>query len=171
MQNSDLSRQIDYAFRRVAKIGEGWSYVPIFRLPPATEIVITCDTACADPEPPDINGQPEQQVVRLEAGTYTLLVLPWPSILLNRPGKTTLIVKAYAQLLSPGSQFCANFDQDGVTFRLTTGVIRGIIVPGTKYRLSDTDKPVDKKPSYQRKRKNSSYQPLREKMHVQPDPS
>ncbi len=160
MRNSDMLAAIKDAFRRVPRLGKGWRYVPLHRLPIGTEVIFDCKPYQAE-EPATVNGAPETHITPLAEGKYKLFIGIWPAVLLDRYRGTVLQVKPYSHLLAPSAPLIANFDRDSTTFRLTTGPVKSILVPGTPYRMSDQDK--ERQRIKRPRRSGAGYQPLRNK--------
>lgn len=149
MLDRDLLANIIWAMRRVPRLRNGWRYIPLHQLPKGTEITIKAADALSDPEPRSINGRDEVDILRLGEGQYTLRILVWPTVLFSDL-EQSLEVKPHNVFLAPTSIFEANVDlpnpnresrndNQTTTFRLTTGKIGSILIPGTHFVLKDED--------------------------------
>lgn len=133
MNNIGLQKEIDFAFRRVKRIGDSWGYIPLANLPPGAGLIFTCETT--------FNSTLEPAVTCLTRGVYKLIMLQWPTVLFDRYKGSVLAVKPYNALMAPGSIFIANYSQYDTTFKLVSGNIQNIHLPDTQYNLSITDRP------------------------------
>ena len=104
-------------------------YIPLVQLPVGTELMITTrdvvhpiDTS----EIPDVNGEPEKDIVFLPAGTHYLRVLEWEMIYFSPEEGEKRSVKPIYTRMSITSPFMANFDEDSITYRLQSGSITKI---------------------------------------------
>ena len=147
MTNKDLLPGIDMAMKGCTKVYGDWRYIPIAKLPIGTELIFKTQGGSpylADPSRL-INEKPEEHVVRLSDGLYGLRIGKWPHSTLTHPEGHTEDVKCFHRLLAPTSYFQANADRpnpdkkwwlgdETITYRLTTGEIKSIIIPETPYK-------------------------------------
>ena len=132
---------IDRVFASVPRLGRGWRYIPLSKLPIGTEILVITKPPITMDESDrrEINGAPEGDLLYLPGGRYTLTVVLWPTLLLS--GGKSFKVCPDSIFLAPSSVFTGNCWQRGQNLRLMTGEITRLEVLGTKYVLTDQDKP------------------------------
>lgn len=164
MENKNLKQGIEFEMRRVPRSGGNWQYIPIKDMPVGTEIWFdtTNKSTPGNLEPrfsTDTElgedfvfeaSEPDEDVLRLPAGRYGLRVGETSAITLIYPDGSEEAVRPLYNLLAPTSCFQANVerikarrehpdDTWTTTFRLTTGVIDAIFIPGTRINLTLTD--------------------------------
>lgn len=161
MKNKDLQRGIEFEMRRVPRFGPSWRYIPLKGMPVGTEIWFD---ATNTPTPGELESRiipvtegsledvlfdqsEEKDVLRLPAGRYGLRVGETSAITLIYPDGSEEAVRPLYNLISPTSCFQANVervkekrehpdDTWTTTFRLTTGMIDAIFIPGTRFNLT-----------------------------------
>ena len=143
-------------------------YVPLNKLPVGTVLTFTTK----DPTPPtepdqirEVNGKPEELVTYLPAGKYFLRVEEWGVVRFGQSGEQALKVKPLFDRLAVTSTFTANQDQDYVTYRLQTGLIKQIKVGNRVLRMEEAEqstKSTQRMHRSPRSRKpRGQYKPLR----------
>jgi hypothetical protein len=175
MRNTELRRQIAWGMRRVPKMGSSWRFIPINQMPAGTEIVIESDARLTpgEGEIRELNGLPEEyDVMRLPEGTYRLFCTERPRVAFEGPDGVRWDVSPLCNLLAPSSTFQANldlvneledrFDENWTTtYRLTTGRITRVYIPGTRFTLTLSDDNLKERKYFQRRPKRKRPKPLR----------
>lgn len=166
MQNSKLKRQIEYEMSHVPRLGNGWRYIPLHKLPKGTQITIKTTNNF------QIDDEEEHDILRLPEGCYQLQIAIWPSVCLTFPNGSSEYVKPIHNFLAPTSIFAANVDRKGeekgiwaITFRLTTGQINDILISGTQFTLSKDDGQKSRKShkSHKSRKRRIGHKPLRQR--------
>lgn len=143
---------ICHSVRRVPRFRGRLRYVPIFQLPPSTELVFTCAEYKQPDEPRIVNGTNESWLKILPAGTYTIFTGIFYESFLLTP-MNTYSVRFLNRCFAPSSFFEANTIIKGENYRLTSGPIETILVLSDKKPVFKLDKDDLKEPRKTRVRK------------------
>lgn len=131
-----FKQKIQYAMRRTPHFRGYYRYIPLHQLPSGTEVVFDAQRGFEEFPRRLINGYEEENVVFLPEKRFVIRILNWPSVTF-KPYNGVIEVKPLYSFLSATSVFTANFDQEQVTYRLTTGKIKKIFIPGTKFKCHE----------------------------------
>lgn len=158
------------SFERVPSRGNKPTYIPLYNLPVGTIIEIVTNN---EPTPSELDEErtvngicPEQHVLDLPQGPYTLIVGEWSTVTIDYGGDVTESVRPLHKVLCVGSSFQANvdrpnddFEQYAITWRLSTFMIESIYLPQAGIRLHMNDGNTDLKRLFVRNKggKNNVY--------------
>ena len=136
-----LRRGVDFAFRRVPRLGKSWRYVPLHQLPVGTLIrVETLEF--------DVSQAGDATTVWL-GQDFDIEIGIWPAVFIYRDSALDdgMMVKPLSDLLAASSTFRANFDFRDSTMVAESAIIQKISILGTQYVLQNSDDPnPDPKP-------------------------